>query len=287
MPSPSPDPQVLALITAYQAQTAETRGKVVAFITSLWVSLGVYRNAQIAPFVNQVVPVVTGAEQHVAALTASYLATYRQLTIGGTSTPVGVDPASSTGTATRNGVSPAEVYERPFHQVWRDLADGVDPDDAIARGLKNATTSALSDLQRTKVLSSHQVVSRDPEASWYERVLEGDYSCGLCIVASTQRYSKATLLPMHPGCDCGVAVGYGSRTGQLNLPRLQDVHQAIEDTFGKSSDAARNIPGRYVNGRPIKYRDVLVVHEHGELGPVLRVRGHKFTGPTDLAQPLG
>jgi hypothetical protein len=282
--SQQPDPQIVAIAAAYQRQTRALRDQVEQYIEALWRSLGIYRDPQKATFVKEITPVILGAEKQMLSLTSAYMASNRQLTIGGTSTPARVTPSKLTGSATRNGVSPEEVYGRPFHKVWRDLGNNVEPDRAIARGLTNAKQAASSDLQRTKVLTSQEIISGDPKATWFERILEGSHSCGLCIVASTQRYRKQKLLPMHPGCDCGVQCHYGDPSQEpLNLPRLQDVHQAIENTFGQSSSAAREIPDTYVDGKPVKYKDVLVVHEHGELGPVLAVKGHRFTGPDDLA----
>jgi len=48
---------------------------------------------------------------------------------------------------------------------------------------------------------------------------------------------------------------------------LDQIHSAIQKTFGMSARDAREID----------YRKILVVHEHGELGPILAKRGNKFT----------
>lgn len=48
---------------------------------------------------------------------------------------------------------------------------------------------------------------------------------------------------------------------------LEDVHKAIEAEFGMSARDARRID----------YRKVLLVEQHGELGPVLTVSRHKFS----------
>ena len=50
---------------------------------------------------------------------------------------------------------------------------------------------------------------------------------------------------------------------------LAGARAAIEERFGPDDGTADP-------------RTVMVVHEHGELGPVLTVRGHGFTGPADL-----
>ena len=63
----------------------------------------------------------------------------------------------------------------------------------------------------------------------------------------------------------------------IDVDRLEGVHDRIEERFGKSERGAREIPGSVA-----RYSDVLVTHEHGELGRILSVRGHKFTGPNDI-----
>ena len=152
-------------------------------------------------------------------------------------------------------------------------------------GQERLDSLAATDLQLAKTHTAQQALSRDARVVGYRRVLEGTYSCGLCIVASTQRYRKAELMPVHPGCDCDVVPIYGDRDpGRLiNAGALADVHAAVKDRFGVDSEAARAIPRIYDGkGDPTLYRDVIVTHNHGEIGPVLGVRGQDFTGPADL-----
>jgi hypothetical protein len=284
----------VAAILAYQAQTVNLREKVAAYVERLWKSLGSWREKDMRRFSAEVTPVIAGAQRQMSAITAASLALQRQAEIGGTAVPTAVDPASVTGAAARNGASPTEVYERPFHLVWRQLAElPREPgsvDKAIESGLNRAVETALTDLQLTKVQTAQAVGEQDKRVRWQQRVLEGPHSCGLCIVASTQTYHNPTrlhpkLLPIHGGCDCSVRFSYGDTyPGQvLDLNTLQDIHARIEERFGASSPGARRIPGAVDgNGLALAYRDVLVTHEHGELGPVLSVKGAPFLGPSNL-----
>lgn len=276
-----------ALVALYMQQAAGIRQRLLEFIERLWASLGVYRSPR--RFVSDVVPVVTGAQQQMQALTSAYLARQRQIMLGGPGAPAAVSDRDVTGAATRNGVPLTEVYERPFHTVWRELAelpheDGA-IDQAIGAGLEQAKTQAATDLQRTKTLTSNHVIESDFRVVGYARVLEGEFSCGLCIVASTLRYTRGELMPIHPGCDCGEIPIFGDEDPGLviNEQRLADIHDAIAKQFGKHAADARLIAGQVkVNGKPLMYRDVIVEHEHGELGPIMAVRGQTFTGPQDL-----
>lgn len=269
-----------AVVVAYQRQTEQLRQRLGDLIAQLWRSLDSYRDP--APFVGRVVPLVTGAQMRMASLTAAYLAAVRQISAGGTGTPVAVLDSRVTGAVTRNGTPLTDVYERPFHTVWRELHDlpreAGAVDRAIQAGLDQALVEARTDVQRTKALTARETFAADRHVAGYRRVLEGARSCGLCVVASTQRYHKADLLPIHPGCDCAVAPIYGEEDpGQvIDEQRLAAAHQAVAERFGRSDASAR---GR--DGVPA-YRDVLIVHQHGELGPVLGVRGQGFTGPSDL-----
>jgi hypothetical protein len=131
--------------------------------------------------------------------------------------------------------------------------------------------TAATDLQLAKTHSSRFVLGGKDHVVGYRRVLEGRKSCGLCIVASTQRYHKDDLMPIHGHCDCGVEPIFGDADpGQVvDTSTLEGVHAAIEERFGVSDRSGRD---------PVDFRQVLVTHEHGELGPVLAVKGQQFTG---------
>jgi hypothetical protein len=274
-----------AVIASYQQTTTQARDQLARFLLALWASLGVYRAAQMTDFVAQAVPVVEGAMRHMQALTAAYLAQFAS-DHPGRATPY---PSATVGIRdVRNGAAPAEVYARPFHLVWRELgkaqmapeppADYVDK--AIKAGSDRAVQLALTDVQLAKTHTAQRVLAQDHRVVGYRRVLEGAHSCGLCIISSTVRYHKGQLLPIHPACDCSVApiIGDHDPGRTIDEPTLSAAHAAIRERFGKSSAAAGYIPG----GKGAQYRDVLITHEHGELGPILAVRGQAFTGPNDL-----
>lgn len=284
--------QLAALLYTYQQASQAIRAQVEGFVTAVWRSLGYYGNAQIPAFLQQVLPFIAGAQQQMATLTAAHLAHQATVAVRVPFQPVAIDPVTVSGAALRNGTPPAEVYGRPFHLVWRQLAElPHEPgsiDQAVQAGLDRAVQTALTDVQLAKTHASQQVLEQDRYAIGWRRVLEGAHSCGLCIVASTNTYHKRQLAAIHPGCDCSVAAVYvdSDAAERANRRLLGDVHQAIAARFGASDYAARAIPGAKDGaGNPIHYRDVLVTHEHGELGPVLAVKGRPFTGPADVGRP--
>lgn len=286
----SPQPADVAVIQAYQQQTEALRARLEAYLTSAWAALGVYRAAQQLQFARQVAPVVAAAQRQMSALTVGYHAAQRNALIGRSLT-VRVDPVSVTGSAARHGADPVEVYSRPFNLVWRRLdelphVEGA-IEQAIQAGLDRAVQTGLTDLQLTKMATSEKVADEDKQVRWIQRVLEGPHSCGLCIVASTQRYHNRApgLKAIHPACDCSQRFVYGEKypAPVIDPTTLSDVHDRIAERFGADNAGARTIPGtRDANGRLLQYRDVLITHEHGELGPVLAVRGEPFVGPDDI-----
>lgn len=169
---------------------------------------------------------------------------------------------------------------------------------AVGDGERRLTSLALTDVELAVTHTVRDRLADEPDVRFYRRVLTGAESCGLCIIASTQRYRKRDLLPIHPNCDCVVAPILGeqdpgrvinstrvsedaSPTGEtadgvpiydakdaLDTEFLtREVHDAIRETFGEVAFDARRID----------YRKILLVEQHGELGPVLTVARHKFT----------
>ena len=278
----SRQPAVSSLAAANQQQTAQLRAQLLAALAGIWLRLGSWRETDIERFVRLAVPLVQGAQTRMSALTAAYLSRQVALTTG---EPLRHAPApTAVVREPLRGVPLAEEYARPFHDVWTALHDQKPLPEAVQAGQNRLTNLAATDLQLAKTHSARAVMDREPRIAGYRRVLEGPHSCGLCIVASTQRYHKADLMPIHPGCDCSVwpIVGDSDPGLVINEQHLGDVHQAIADTFGRNSAAARDIPGAFRDGKPIQYSDVLVTHHHGEIGPVLAVRGNAWTGPSDL-----
>lgn len=272
-----PSPEALRVVNLYRRQTAALRARVLRYIGATWGNLSAYRDADIDRFVAAVVPVVAGAQRQVASLTDAYLAAVESAVLGTRVAPIGVDTAEVSTSALR-GVEAAEVYHRSGVTVWTALSDGDTLTAAAAKGLNRALDLASTDVQLAKTHATRSILTRKPNVSGYRRVLEGSKSCGLCIVATTQRYHRRELLPIHGGCDCGVMPIYGEKDpGHVIDPTTLDgLHETIAERFGGIDESAR---GRV--GIPA-YRDVLVVHNHGELGPVLSVKGQAFTGPSDL-----
>jgi hypothetical protein len=269
MPTP---PEVVRTIVSYQDHTAAIRSRVETYARTLWGSLGSWRDADIARMVAQIVPVVNGAQMQMVALTDAYLNAVA--IAAGLPMPTAATTARAvTGTATR-GVDPREVYRRPGVTVWTALSEGKPLSEAVDAGLARLLNLAGTDLQLAKTRTSLNRLRGDRGTVGYRRVLTGKEDCAMCVIASTQRYHREDLMPIHPGCDCDVAPIRGNvDPGQVIDPdRLEALHQSVADQFGRSDRG----------GRDIDYR-LIEVREHGELGPVLTWRGQHFDGPQAVA----
>jgi hypothetical protein len=176
----------------------------------------------------------------------------------------------------RNGANVEQVYTRPFVDMRTALSAGASVTVAVEKGAFRAQDLAKTEIQLAR--RGAGLISRSGNGNivGYLRVLSGAENCALCYVASTQRYRRGDLLPIHPGCDCGEMPIYGSTdVGQvIDEERLNAVHESIGERFGVSDRG----------GRAIDYSKI-AVREHGELGPVLTVRDQHFTGIDDLPPP--
>lgn len=260
-----------AMLAAYLAATSALRARLLDFVAASYAGQGDYRDAAAAAFVAQTVPAVQAAQQTMASLTSAYLAHMIASTAGGSSAPLGV---SADVLSTLRGVDPAEVYRRPYVQVWTDLAQGKDFPAAVAAGSRRAASLAATDLQMAKTKAAQVVMQHDGRVTGYRRVLVGAHSCALCVLASTRWYSRGDLSPIHPACDCAVEPLFGG--AQPDEVPAAELHAVVSRDLGANYVSASGARG------PVNYRDIVITHEHGELGPVLGVRGQHFTGPSDI-----
>lgn len=243
------------------------------YVSAYWGALGSYRSEDAARLIAVLVPRVEAGQARIGALTDAYIARVAAQEFGGAINRGAIPDLS---TEALRGSPATDVYERPFAAVWSGLAAGKSVSDAVSAGAARLTAIAETNLQLAKTHSARNVLQR-LRVPYYERVVTGNKSCALCILASTQRYHSASLLPIHPGCDCTIRPGRASGTDQVLDPDLVDqLHASIKERFG-SFDAG----GRDVGlGTGRDYSDLVVVHQHGEIGPMLTVRGQHWDGPS-------
>jgi hypothetical protein len=171
------------------------------------------------------------------------------------------------------GVDPEVLYQRPATTLYTALSEGKTMTAAVIAGFDRLRSIVKTDQQLVVTRQSQESLRRGGY-TYYRRVLTGLENCALCSIASTQRYRVGDLMPIHPACDCTVdQVDAGFDPGQVIDPEL------LERTHGHVAEL-EGIADR--GGRNPDYRELVVTSENGELGPVIRWRGDKFTGPNDL-----
>lgn len=246
------------LTEAYDSQVHAIRQQITAFGQAYWDSLPHYRASAVEDMIEAITPRVTAGQLRIADLTRAYLAECaRELGWKVVLPPIDQDEIRGA-----RGVDPRVVYRRPAVDVYTALAAGKPLPQAAAEGRLRLTQLIGGDMQLAKVHASHQSMRGYPEeGQFYRRVLTGRENCALCVVASTQRYYRGDLLPIHPGCDCGVQpLPPGLAVNQvIDEDLLEQVHQITADRLGVSDRG----------GRTPDYRKLLTVREHGEYGPTL------------------
>ena len=246
------------LTEAYDSQVHAIRQQITAFGQAYWDSLPHYRASAVEDMIQAITPRVTAGQLRIADLTRAYLAQCAR-ELGWKVVLPSIDQDEIRGA---RGVDPRVVYRRPAVDVYTALAAGKPLPQAAAEGRLRLTQLIGGDMQLAKVHASRQSMRGYPaEGQFYRRVLTGRENCALCVVASTQRYYRDDLMPIHPGCDCGVQpLPPGLAVNQvIDEDLLEQVHQITADRLGVSDRGGRNPD----------YRKLLTVSEHGEYGPTL------------------
>lgn len=266
------------LVARYQTAYGHLRAATVARVTALWLARGGPGDGNVDAFTVAAVPLVLGAQAATARLVAGYIAMLTRLVEEEAATPAAV---SDVAVDVIRGVAAAEVYARPVITMRAALAEGKQFAEALELGRQRAEQIADTDIALAQREATVQAIGADERIVGYRRVLTGR-SCSFCATASTQRYRKAQLMPIHGRCDCGVAPIFGtSDPGQvINKPLRRDLKAAA-----KATDDPTYYKNRHITvdeDGNVKLPDIKV-HRHGELGPVLSDASHAFAGPSVAA----
>lgn len=141
------------------------------------------------------------------------------------------------------------IVERYAEQKAEERAERMVSQD-IAGASRNTHKIAMDNLPKT-VVGYRRVVH--PELS------ESGQSCGLCIVASTMRYTKRDLMPIHSGCNCETAEIYS-----VNGQEFDPGHQINMEDLGVFYSEA----GGSTHGWDLKKQKYEIIN-HPEYGPTL------------------
>uniref|UniRef100_UPI001D0D1143 hypothetical protein n=1 Tax=Klebsiella pneumoniae TaxID=573 RepID=UPI001D0D1143 len=85
-----------------------------------------------------------------------------------------------------------------------------------------------TDLQLAKTHQARSSFNRSG-VQFYRRVLTGNENCALCVIASTMRYRKNSLMPIHPGCDCDIdVIPPGMDFDTISTELLNETHDQVK-----------------------------------------------------------
>lgn len=275
------------LTEAYNRLSGRLIEQAAAFAINSFTNLGSWRDEDVIRYDRAVKNVLGGLKRQASNLATGFHRTIAQNSGELFSAPT-ITANALTTEALRNGVAAETVWRRPFVDLWTALDNGKTMTEAIQAGAFRARSLATTEVQLARRNASLASRSRNDNIVGYVRTLTGRENCALCYVASTQRYTRGQLMPIHPGCDCGELPIYGKQDpGQIIDQQLLDAtHEAIRARFGKLDFSARDLgAGKFVSyedGDRLADFTGVTIRDNGELGPVLTVTGQNFTGPNDF-----
>lgn len=233
-------------------------------------------------FVEQAIRIAGGARAAVVSEVDAYMAA--SLTAQGAQARVlGLDPD-----VYRRPVAPETQWNRPVVQMRTKLAGGMEFPQAFQFGGHMATTMIATDLQFASRGTARDWMVADERPSAWQRVLgsggASGKNCGLCIVASTQRYWIEDLAPIHDHCSCSVRplAGSGGRRGDRHNRAKGQVIRDAADFSPEVMEQLQSNAGTYVTRNDLRRVRIdadlasfrPAVYQHGELGPFLFDAAH-------------
>lgn len=265
---------------AYDRQVHTVRTSVASFAARTWLGLGSYRDDDAKRFRAAVVPRVEASQKRIAELADAYTARVAAAELG---RPISRGAVAVASTQALRGVPAVEVYERPFVEVYTKLSEGKSFTAAKLAGAARLASIVNTGMQLASTHAARRAMERS-DIETYERELTGRENCALCVIASTQRYWRGDLMPIHGGCDCRTKPRRGDPTDQvINPVLLERMHAAVEGEFGGSDRGTRIIDGLSSYN---DYMDLIVTNVHGEIGPVLAWRHQHFTSLAEIQRTL-
>lgn len=274
-----PDDPISGLTAEMITRKQQVRRAALASTMGLWEDLigGGIDDANLSTWLRESVPSHRTDLETIALLTDAYIDAFlNAYGLDGIADELDVDAIVA---GTRGGTPLPEVLERPFKEARYHLSQGRSWEFATAEARRRLESIVTTNLQQAFRLGMQDRMGATEQVQAYRRVLVGPVNCLTCISASTQRYWKSTLMPIHPGCDCAVEplppdTQLRGKTIADDVPTLDAAKQVLRDQGVKSWDRA-GMSNVLVDADALKtIRQV----PHGELGPILADATHRHRG---------
>lgn len=251
------------------AASASLADRVAAQITALWMGFnGWYSASAVADLAAQSAELSLVAQELAFDTMVEYIAQITSLARGADRLLM---PSVSLPQV-RGGVPLPTVYERPAKAYRAAIAERKTPEQAMQAAFERVRGLADTDLILAR-REGQRSAMRDLKLTRYRRIIRPELSvtgtCLLCVAAARGTYSVEDLLPIHNRCKClTMPIVDGKDTGdRINAADLKAAYDAAGVTKRQDLSNLR-----------------VQVNEHGELGPVLTLKGHEFTGADEVAR---
>lgn len=194
--------------------------------------------------VDRTVEIVLSSQRAIVAQTDAYVSTSAALATGTTPQPLGLTAGPLIGRAGRGGRFLEDVYGGIVTTAR---------EDSFQRGVALARKAITTDAQLAHRNAVQARLGVDRRVVGWKRQINpvgGGETCGLCVAASTQRYSRQALLPLHPMCRCSVVPIYSTDplpdSGPFDRARLDEVYARAGSTsredLGRVRFSAEDLP---------------------------------------------
>jgi hypothetical protein len=180
----------------YQDRLHRIRTATQAGTLHLWDNLPDYNKPRVDQFTAQAVPVVTNGQRLAVRATTAH---FRRPGI----TPK-VNPKQVTHV--RRGVTPQEVYARPFGKVWKAMGDGKPLDEAINDGRSYLAALAVMDIAMSVRATYQEIGQQSDQITLWVRVADAT-ACDICSASDGATYRDGNDMGLHPACGCTLEPG--------------------------------------------------------------------------------
>lgn len=198
-------------------------------------------------FVAAVVPIVLAAQESTVAQADAYLSLEAGTATRSSLQPWGLNPAMLIGVRARRGDFLEDVYARNLRTAESSFTERM-------------TREVNTDITLAERGATFVHTAGDERITGHRRVLGAGKNCGLCVVASGQRYSKGDLRPIHRTCHCTTQPIYGD--GSFARPDRATLRALYEQAGSTSGSSLRRIAAPQADLPTVEIADT-------DLGPTL------------------
>lgn len=198
------DAQLVLIAHRHQDGLIRVSNSVAAQIGVLWDNLGGLSDDALARFSTTASDLIVRTQRWAIADAQAYIRTYVGQALGSPSLAAraAIDQAQVLA-GLRGGVPSVDVYRRPIITARGAIANGKTFEQAMAYARDRAMSAARTDLALARRAGAHAAMQVQPSVVGQRRVPDAN-ACEYCLIASTQRYHRADLQPLHTNCNCDV-----------------------------------------------------------------------------------